>query len=104
MLLMAIVAASGAIERGCEVGQKKQSEFGLKVVAEDAVQIEDGCRAKLTACALVGLCGVGVAVAEDDLACCQGRQDDLMDRLCTVSEHECHLGHGRDGAGVALCT
>ena len=54
--------------------------------------------AELAATALVGLGGVGVAVAEDDGAGGERGKDDLGDGLGAVGEHEGHLGGGGDGA------
>ena len=51
---------------------------------------------------LVGLGGVGVAVAEDDVAGGEGGFDDLGDGLGAVGEHEGHLGEGGDGAEGGL--
>ena len=48
--------------------------------------------------ALVGLGGVGEAVAEDDGAGGEGGLDDLGDGLGAVGEHQGHLGERGDGA------
>jgi len=47
---------------------------------------------------LVGLGGVGVAIAEDDGAVAKGGEDDFGYGLGAVSEHESHLGGRGDGA------
>jgi len=54
-LKRALVAAAGAGERRVERGQEQEGEVGLEVGAEEAVEIEDGGGAELTATALVGL-------------------------------------------------
>ena len=59
---------------------------------------EDALGAELAAAALVGLGGVGEAVAEDDVAGGEGGEDDLGDGLGAVGEHEGEFGEGGDGA------
>ena len=78
--------------------QEEDGEVGLEVVAGGCVHLEDALAAELAAAALVGLGGVGVAVAEDDGAGGEGGEDDLGDGLGAVGEHEGHLGGGGDGA------
>ena len=56
----------------------------------------------LAAAALIGLGGVGVAIAEDDGASGEGGEDDLGDGLGAVGEHEGHFGGGGDGADGGL--
>ena len=62
----------GRGEGGLERGQEEEGEVGLEIVADGRVQGEDALAAELAATALVGLGGVGVAVAEDDGACGEG--------------------------------
>jgi hypothetical protein len=95
---VALVAAAGAGEGGFERWEEKDGEVGLEVVADGGVHGEDAFAAELAAAALVGLGGVGVAVAEDDGAGGEGGEDDLGDGLGAVGEHEGHLGGGGDGA------
>ncbi len=59
---------------------------------------EDGGGVELAAATLVGLGGVGEAVAEDDVAGGEGGEDDLGDGLRAVGEHEGELGEGVDRA------
>ena len=77
LLDVAVVAAAGAAEGGGERREEEQGEVGLEVVADGAVQGEDALGAEAAAGALVGLGGVGVAVAEDDGAGGEGGEDDL---------------------------
>ncbi len=63
---------------------------------------EDAPAAELAASTLVGLGGVGVAVAEDDGAGGEGGEDDFGDGLGAVGEHERHLGGGGDWAEGGL--
>ena len=56
----------------------------------------------MAASALVGLGGVGKAVADDDPAGVESRLNDLGDGLRAVGEHQRHLGHGRQGAGAGV--
>ena len=97
-----VVAAAGALQAAFERGQQQEGEVGLHVAADEPVEIEHHLGAELAAAALIGLSGVGEAVAEHDLARVESRLDDLGDGLGAVGEHEGHLGHGRDGvrAGV----
>ena len=95
---VALVAAAGAAERGFERGEEEEGEVGLEVVAGGGMHGEDALAAELAASALVGLGGVGVAVAEDDGAGGEGGEDDFGDGLGAVGEHEGHLGGGSDGA------
>ena len=95
---VALVAAAGALQGGLERGQQEDREVGLEVVAGGGVHGEDAWTAELAAAALVGLGGVGVAIAEDDGAGGEGGEDDLGDGLGAVGEHEGHLGGGGDGA------
>ena len=60
------------------------------------------CGAELAAAALVGLGGVGEAVAEDDLAGVEGGLDDFGDGLGAVGKHEGHLGHGGEAGGAGV--
>ena len=92
------VAAAGAAEGGGEGREEEQGEVGLEVSAEGAVEVEDRSGAELAAAALVGLRGVGEAIAEDDVAAVEGGLDDLGDGLGAVGEHEGELGEGVDGA------
>ena len=93
-----MVAAAGAGERGFERRQQQQGEVGLQVVADGGVHGEDALAAELAAGALVGLGGVGEAVAEDDGAGGECGLDDLGDGLGAVGEHERHFGERGDGA------
>jgi len=95
---VALVAAAGALERGFEGRQEKKREIGLEVFAGGGVHGEDAGAAKLAASSLIGLGGVGVAIAEDDVTVGEGGEDDLRDGLGAVGEHEGHLGGGGDGA------
>jgi hypothetical protein len=51
----AVVAPAGAGQRNFEAGQEKQSQVGLQVSANEAMQIEHGGRAKFAAPALISL-------------------------------------------------
>jgi hypothetical protein len=99
---MAGVAAAGATQGGVEVGEQEEGEIGLEVAAEEAVEVEDDGGAELASASLVGLCGVGEAVAEDDLAGCESGRDDLLDGLCAVGEHHGQLGVGGETGGFGV--
>ena len=99
---MAVVAAAGAAEGGGERGEKEEGEVGLDVVADGAVEGEDAVGAEAAAGALVGFGAVGVAVAEDDGSGGEGGEDDLVESLGAVGEHEGHLGFGGDDAEVGF--
>lgn len=101
---VAIVAAAGAIEGGFEGREEQQGEVGLDAVAGGAVHGEDAVGAEVAAGALVGLGGVGVAVAEDNVAAVEGGEDDLVEGLGAVGEHEGHLGGGGDLAELGFAS
>ena len=86
------------MEGGFDGRQEEEGEVGLEVVADGGVEVEDALAAELAASALVGLGGVGVAVAEDDVAGGEGGEDDFGDGLGSVGEHEGEFGDGGDGA------
>jgi len=71
---------------------EEDGEVGLEAEAEYAMHGEHGIDAKLASGALVGLGGVGVAVAQDPLAAIHGGTDDLGDELRARGEHEGELG------------
>lgn len=91
-LCIARVAAAGAGEGSGEIGKQEDGQVWLKIVAEETVQIENDLGAELAAASLVGLGGVGEAVAENEFSCSEGGLDDFLDRLCAVSEHHGELG------------
>jgi len=66
LLDVAIVATTGALERGGEGREEEEGEVRLDVVADGAVEGEDAFGAEVAAGALVGFRTVGVAIAEDD--------------------------------------
>ena len=98
LLDVAGVAAAGALEGGGEGREEEEGEVGLDVVADGAVHGEDAVGAEVAAGALVGLGAVGVAIAEDDGSVGEGGEDDLVEGLGAVGEHEGHLGFGGDVA------
>jgi hypothetical protein len=102
LLDVAVVAAAGAAERGGQRGEKEDGEIGLYVVADCAMEGEDAVGAEAAAGSLVSLGAVGVAVAEDDGAGGEGGENDLVEALGAVGEHEGHLGFGGDGAEVGF--
>ena len=100
--LNTLVAAAGAGKRGLQAGQKEEGQIRLEVAAKEAVQSKHGLGAKLTAPALVGLSGVGKAVAEDDFALVKGGLDDFGNGLGAVGEHQGHFRHGREAGGAGV--
>jgi hypothetical protein len=98
LLGVAMIAPAGATERDFERGEQKEGQIGLQVVAGGGVHGQDAFAAELAASALIGLGGVGVAVAENDAAGGEGGLDDLGDGLRAVGEHERHFSDGVDGA------
>ena len=94
-----LVAAAGALDARGHVGIHEQGEVGLEVAAQDAVEVEGGFATEFAAGTLVGLGGVGEAVAEDDFALGESGFDDFADVLGAGGEHEGHLGHGREAGG-----
>jgi hypothetical protein len=102
LLDVAVVAAAGSLEGGGQRGEKEEGEVGLYIVANCPVHGEDAVRAEAAAGSLVGLGAVGVAVAEDDGTGGEGGEDDLVEGLGAVGEHEGHLGFGGDGAEVGF--
>ena len=93
-----VIAAAGAAQGSGEGREEEKGEVGLEVSAEGAVEIEDGGGAELAAAALVGLGGVGEAIAEDDVAAVERREDDFGDGLGAIGEHQGEFGEGRDRA------
>jgi hypothetical protein len=71
---------------------------GWRLLQTAACMARMRCAAELAAGSLVGLRGVGEAVAEDDGAGGERGFDDLGDGLGAVGEHEGHLGERADGA------
>jgi hypothetical protein len=99
---VALIAAAGSVQRGGQGRQQEKGEVGLDAVADGLVKGEDALGAEAAAGALVGLGGVGVAVAEDDGAVGESGQDDLVEALGAVGEHEGHFSFGGDGAELGL--
>jgi len=100
--LGALVAAAGANERRLQAGQQEDSQVGVQVAADEPVKLDHGLGAKLPPSTLVGLGGVGKAVAEDDFPLLQRRLNHLGDGLGAVGEHQGHFRHGSEAgrAGV----
>ena len=73
---------------------------GCKIAADEPVKVEHGGGAEFAASALVGLGGVGEAIAEDDPARGEGGLNDFGDGLGAVGEHERHFGHRSQGGGI----
>ena len=96
------VAAAGAGQAGVEGGQQQESEVGLKIAANQAVQVENYSRTELAAAALVGFGRVGEAVAEDHFSGVESGLDDFGDGLGAVAEHERHFGHGGEAGGAGV--
>jgi len=98
----ALIATAGAFQAGLKGRQQKQCEVRLQIAADEPVELKHRAGAQLAAAALVGLGGVGKAVAEDDFSSSECWLNDFGDGLSTVGKHERHLGHGRNmgGAGV----
>jgi len=59
------------------------------------VKLKNRRRAKLTSAALVGLSGIGEAVADHDLSLIECRLNHFGNGLRAVGKHQCHFGHGR---------
>jgi hypothetical protein len=91
-LSVAGVAAAGAVQGRIEVRQQEDGQVGLKVAAEEAVEVEDDFRTQLASATLVGFRGVGEAIAEDDLAGFESGSDDLLNGLGAIGEHHGQLG------------
>ena len=94
--LHAHVAVAGALERCLKAGKEQQCEIGLQAAADEPVEFEHQFRAQFSAAALVGLGGVGEAVAENDLSGSECGPNDLSDSLSAVGEHQGHLGNRGD--------
>ena len=60
---LGLVAAAGALDASSEVEVEQDGEIGLQVAAENSVQGKNRFRSEFAAAALVGLSGVGEAVA-----------------------------------------
>src|SRR5579862_1761623 len=93
ILRRSLVAAAGAFDAGGDVGVHEDGEIGLQVVAQDAVEFEHGFTSELAAGSLIGLSGIGEAVAEYDFALRHRGCDDFVDVLGARGEHQRHLGH-----------
>ena len=79
-------------------GSSRRVRSGWRLSQTAACMARMRSAAECAAGALVGLGGVGEAVAEDDGAGGEGGLDDLGDGLGAVGEHEGHLGERGDGA------
>ena len=66
------------------------------------MHIENDLGADLAAAALIGLSGIGEAVADHDAARIESRLNDLGDGLGAVGKHEGHFRHGRHGDGTGV--
>src|SRR6185437_8720800 len=83
-LLGAMVAAAGAGEATGQGREQQDRQVGLDVVADGGVHGEHAIGSEAASGTLIGLRGVGVAVAEDDGAFSKGGQNDLTERLAAV--------------------
>ena len=95
----ALVALARAGKRSVEVWQQQQGQVGIEP-AELAMQRQHARGAKLSAAPLVGLRGIGVAIAEHDGAAIECRANHFCDRLRAVGKHQAELSEGID-AGAA---
>ncbi len=98
----AVVAAASAVEGLVKIGEKQDGEVGIEPTAQDLVHAQDGFAAELAAAALIGLTGVGEAIAEHDVAAVKRRRDDLGDALGARGEHESQLSHGIEALGFRI--
>ena len=97
------VAAAGAGEaRLRSEGRSRRVRSGCRLPQTRRCRSSTSCGAEFAAAALVGLGGVGEAVAEDDFAGVEGGLNDFGDGLGAVGEHEGHLGHGSEGGGAGV--
>ena len=81
------VATACAGEGSVKIRQQKDGQIRLQIAADKSMQIENDFGAKLAATALIGLGGIGEAIAEDELTGSKSWFDDLLDRLCAIGEH-----------------
>lgn len=86
-----LVAAPGAVDAAGYVGVHENGQVGLQVVAQDAVKLECSGTSQFATRALIGLGGVGEAVAEDGFAFGHGGLDYFPDVLGTGGKHQSHL-------------
>ncbi len=83
-----LVAAAGAFDAQRYLGVHQDGELGLEIAAQNTVQGQHRLAAQFAAPALVGLGGIGEAIAEQDAAVGQGGLDHFLDVLGAGGEHE----------------
>ena len=98
----AVIAAARAAEAGIEGGKQEESQVRLQAAADEAVQVEDDLGTEFPAGTLVGLGGVGEAIADDNFSCDERGFDDFGDGLGAVGEHESHFRHGGEAGGAGI--
>jgi hypothetical protein len=86
------VTAPRTLDTGVDVGIHEDSEFGLKIAAQDAVKFEHRLATQLPAAALVSLGRVREAVAKYDLAFGQRGLNYFLDVLGARGEHQREFG------------
>src|SRR5262249_5526513 len=94
------IAAAGAADAECRIGEHKNSQVRLQIVAQELVELQDGGAAKFAASTLVSNTGVGEAIGNYPLAAMQCGKNQLIDMLCPVRKHQSEFGHGRETLGT----
>src|SRR5882672_5586598 len=74
-VLVLAIASAGAFDCDVHVVVEKNGEVGLKISAQHLVQLQYGLRSQLTTAALIGLSGVGEAIAKDNASVGQRGQN-----------------------------
>src|SRR5579862_9778071 len=97
-----LIAFAGSVQTHRRIGVEKNGQIRLQVSAKNAVQLEDVFAAQLAAIALVGLGGIGEAVAKNNFSAIQGRLDDLRNMLRAGGEHQGHFRQRREAGGFGV--
>ncbi len=74
----------------------------MQVSDQGAMQVMHRLAAEFASAALVGLAGIGEAVAENDLSGCQRRENDFVGVLGAGGEHERQFRHGSEAGGARI--
>ena len=92
------IPAARPQQRTLQRGQQQDRELRLESIADSRMQGAHALAAQPAACALVGLAGVGITIAQHYGTGSQGGAHHLCERLRPVGEHQGHLGFRGDAA------
>ena len=83
-----------------QIGKHQYGEVRLKISAQYPMKVQHNRAAQFAPSTLVGLAGVGEAIAQHPLAARQRRQNQLINVLGAVGEHQSYFCQRRKAGGA----